>query len=104
MQPNLSYIKQLADGSITFEQKMIGILKCEFPIEKVQYENAIENKDFHQAAELVHKIKHKLGMLSMEKAYEKAISFEEALKIANASDHDDFLTILDIVENYISNL
>ncbi len=104
MEPNLSYILKLADGSKAFEEKMIRILKSEFPIEKTQYLTAIQQQDFFQASEIVHKIKHKLGMLSMDNAYQKAILFEEALKVSDSSNHSDFLTILDIVENYISSI
>ena len=34
MKPNLDHIFQIADGDIDFQQKMIGILKKEFPVEK----------------------------------------------------------------------
>ena len=34
MRPNIDYIKKLADGSREFEEKMIEILKEEYPREK----------------------------------------------------------------------
>lgn len=104
MIPNLSYIKQLADGSEAFEQKMIGILKKEFPLEKKQYLSTIASQNYTEAAEIVHKIKHKIGMLGMEKAYAKTIQYEEALKSSNMTEHAEFLTILDAIDNYISTL
>jgi len=79
--PNLEYIRKLADGSETFEHKMRGILKDEFPIEKQAFLKAYEMDQYKEAAEMVHKLKHKLGMLGMKQAYDFAIDFESELKI-----------------------
>lgn len=104
MKPNLNYIEQLADGSKEFETKIISILKKEFPEEKSLFEEYLSNENYVQAAEMVHKMKHKLGLLSMNEAYTIAIRFEEELRENKKEKSTDFLTILDLVDNYISAL
>ncbi len=104
MTPNLKYIRQLADGSESFENKMKGILKSEFPSEKKHFIQAYQNKQFSEAAEMVHKLKHKLGMLNMKQAYMFSINFESALKDKNTTGYSKFITILEIVEEFITEL
>lgn len=104
MIPNLSYIQKLADGSLAFEKKMIGIIQKEFPEEKQAFLIYFKTKDYKNAAELVHKIKHKIGMLSMSESYNFAIDFESELKINKTEGFSNFLTILETIENYINSL
>lgn len=104
MNPNLKYIEKLADGSEAFKNKLIGILKNEFPIEKKIFIEAYKNDQFNEAAELVHKIKHKLGMFNMEKAYEFSITFESDLKKGKISGFPEFMSILEKVETFIKKL
>ena len=79
-QPNLSYVNQLSAGNSTFKEKLIAVLKEEFPNEKAVYLNNIHSKNYKEAAENVHKIKHKISILGLEKSYEVARAFENNLK------------------------
>ena len=36
-QPNLSYIHSMSGGDKAFEEKIINIIKTEFPLEKEEY-------------------------------------------------------------------
>ena len=76
-QPNLSYINNLSGGDKAFEAKLIGIIKEEYPVEKAIYIKNIELKNFKEAAENVHKLKHKISILGLEKSYNTANTFEE---------------------------
>mgnify|MGYP000169438902 CR=1 FL=1 len=40
-QPNLLYIKTLSKGDRSFEEKIINIIKVEFPVEKKKYLKAL---------------------------------------------------------------
>ena len=44
--PNLTYIKTLAAGDSNFENKLITLIKKEFPLDVQQYYQLLEKKDF----------------------------------------------------------
>lgn len=102
--PNLNYIKELSGDNDAFEQKFIGVLKEEFPEEKQDYESYIANRDMKAAAEIVHKLKHKFNILSMENAYRFAVNYEEDLLIENSGLHSDFILILKQIETYLKTI
>ena len=102
--PNLIYIKELAAGSNDFEQKLIGIVKREFPKEKKEFLQNYNSKAYNKAAENVHKLKHKIGMLGFETGYQTTIDFEEGLREHNTSLFTKFMLILDSIENFLVTL
>lgn len=102
--PNLSYIKELSGDDTAFEQKFIQILKDEFPVEVQTYNGYIEQKELVMAAEMVHKLKHKFNILSMSKAYEFAVQYEEELREGRMKMDVDFLKFLDTIKNYLKTI
>ena len=104
MEPNLNYIKQLAAGDRSFEEKFIKILKNEFPSEEAEYLQNISKKDLAQAALNVHKLKHKLSILGLVEDYEVAVRHEEALEKGNTEWEDDFSRILTKVDEFIKSI
>jgi len=102
--PNLSYIKELSGDDSAFEQKFIGILKEELPEEVQAYIGHIKQKELVMAAEMVHKLKHKFNILSMSKAYEFAVHYEEELKEGRMKMDVDFLKFLNTVTNYLKSI
>lgn len=100
-QPNLEYIKELAGGDHTFEDKFLNIVKTEFPKEKQLYLDCLESKDFTATAEIVHKLKHKFNILGLHKGYRLAVGFEEELKYGNSKLKDDFLGVLNVIEKFM---
>ncbi|TCI90349.1 Hpt domain-containing protein [Tenacibaculum sp. M341] len=102
--PNLNYIKDLSGGDTEFEEKMISILKSELPEEVSAYKKSIENKDFKQSAEIVHKVKHKISILGLEKSYDFAVNHEKQLLSENANEHDDFMKLLTVMSNFLDTL
>ncbi|MBT9190246.1 MULTISPECIES: Hpt domain-containing protein [Zobellia] len=103
-QPNLKYIKELSGDDIEFEEKFISILKDEFPSEKASYQEHIVNKELALAADVVHKLKHKFNILSMEDAYRFAVTFEEQLRAGTADMDSDFLVILNKIEDFLKTI
>ncbi|WP_442265904.1 Hpt domain-containing protein [Tenacibaculum sp. ZS6-P6] len=101
--PNLNYIKELSGGDQEFEEKMLSILKNELPVEIKTYENHVENQDFKQIAEIVHKIKHKISILGLEKSYESAVTYEKELLNGVIKGHADFLEILTKMSSFLDN-
>lgn len=104
MEPNLDYIKKLADGDRSFEQRFIQILKKEYPLEEAEYLKNISAKNLAEAALNVHKLKHKLSILGLEKDYELAVKHEEALQEGNTEWEKDFLRTLVKVDDFIKTI
>ncbi|MHA7056315.1 Hpt domain-containing protein [Aquimarina sp. M1] len=99
--PNLKYIDELSAGSIEFRQKLITIVKREFPKEKEIFLKNYTSQEYTAAAENVHKLKHKIGMLGFEKGYQTTINFEEELLEGEYSLFSEFMLILDSIENFL---
>ncbi|WP_350290568.1 Hpt domain-containing protein [uncultured Croceitalea sp.] len=103
-QPNLNYIKELAGGDKEFELNFIQILKNELPVEVEQYSNYILNDELELASTVVHKLKHKFNILSMENAYSYAVKYEEELKQGITEMDSEFKLILNQVLEYLTTL
>lgn len=103
-EPNLLYIDQLSGGDVEFKEKLMSVFKMEFPVEVSTYEENIENKAFEKAADNVHKLKHKFGILGLEKGYQLAIDYEENLKTGSLKLQEEFENILRKIKQYIDQL
>ncbi len=102
--PNLNYVRTLAAGDGDFEQKFIRIIKQEFPDEAATYLQHVRQDEPRAAAEIVHKLKHKFNILSMEKAYAFAVEYEEQLQLGNMKQDLDFRKILDTITRYLKTI
>ncbi|GAA4900398.1 Hpt domain-containing protein [Flaviramulus aquimarinus] len=103
-QPNLSYINKLSGGDKAFEDKLIAIIKAEYPKEKTVYMKNVECNNFKEAAENVHKLKHKISILGLEKSYEVANGFEENLKENSLAGKQDFEIILKNITDFLATI
>jgi hypothetical protein len=103
-QPNLNYVYSMSDGDKLFEQKLIDIIKIEFPEEQKSYYNNISTLNYKHTAENVHKLKHKISILGLEKSYEIAVAFENNLLEENTLLQNEFESILTIITNYLKKL
>jgi HPt (histidine-containing phosphotransfer) domain-containing protein len=103
-QPNFSYIDELSGGDEVFKQKLITIIKTEFPEEKAVYFKNIESKKFKEAAENVHKLKHKISILGLEKSYEVAANFENNLIQNSKIGKVEFERILQTITDFLIRL
>ncbi|MCA0131603.1 Hpt domain-containing protein [Winogradskyella alexanderae] len=103
-EPNLSYIHSMSGGDKTFEEKLIGIIKKEFPLEKQEYFDNITARNYKRTAANVHKLKHKISILGLEKSYEVAVNYEDNL-IENKTDgRENFEAILQIMTDFLKTL
>lgn len=102
--PNLTYIHSLSGGDKDFELKIISVIKKEFPLEKDIYSNNLKSKNYQEVAEIVHKLKHKISILGLEKSYELAVRYEDNLKEGDFSLKDDFQMILQTMTNFLNSL
>ncbi|TDQ31089.1 Hpt domain-containing protein [Zeaxanthinibacter enoshimensis] len=103
-QPNLNYIVELAGNDKVFKKKFIDILKCEFPNEKKEFLDNLNNNMPRAASLNVHKIKHKISVLGLEHGYERASVFEEELRDGITSMAEEFIAILECMDHFIKNI
>ncbi|AUC17083.1 histidine kinase [Tenacibaculum sp. SZ-18] len=101
-QPNINYIKELSCGDVEFEEKMVSILRRELPEEMKNYLKTLEINDLKQTAEIVHKIKHKISILGLEKSYEFTIRYEKELLNGDKSNHENFFKILATMSDFLT--
>jgi HPt (histidine-containing phosphotransfer) domain-containing protein len=102
--PNLEYINQLSRGDKSIKRELIDLIKEEFPEEKKDYYISLENKEFKKIEENVHKLKHKISILGLEKSYELANEFENNLLKLNLFKSEDFYKILTVISVYIKTI
>jgi len=103
-QANFSYIDVLSDGDNSFKQKLIEIVKNELPGEIEIYEQNMSNQKFQDAAENVHKLKHKISILGMEESYQVAVDYEENLKKNSLDLRESFEQILTQMIQFINKI
>ena len=103
--PNLTYIKELSDGDLEFEKQLISVVKRELPDEYQDFLDNYESKNFKKTAESVHKLKHKISILGLEKGYQLASEFEIDLKEHHkVALFDPFKDIIEAMLTYIKPL
>ncbi len=93
-EPNYSTIRKMSQGDREFEMKILSVASQELTEEVREFSRAMKETDYAQAAQLVHKIKHKVSLLGMEKSYEITQEFEEQLKMSRKALLPDFEDIL----------
>lgn len=103
-QPNLDYVNQLARGDESIKNELINIIKTEFPGEKKCYFDSVEKKDFKIIEENVHRIKHKISILGLEKSYKIANEFEHNLRELSFQRKEEFEKILMAISSYLETI
>lgn len=101
---NSDYIDQLSDGNIEFRNKIIRILKRELPEEINTYYNHIQSENYILAAASVHKLKHKIAILGLEKSYYLAEQYEINLKDNSLHLNSDFEAVLKVMQEFVGIL
>ncbi|WP_040473701.1 Hpt domain-containing protein [Flavobacterium frigoris] len=100
-QPNINYINELSGDNLAFKNKMLAILKRELPEEIAIYKEQMRRKDFVIAAQSVHKLKHKISILGLEKSYYIAEEYEDDLKNSNIDLQLSFEDILKLLNQFV---
>jgi HPt (histidine-containing phosphotransfer) domain-containing protein len=102
--PNYKVIDKYAQGDESVKQMLIDIVKEEFPEEKEKYYNALNEKDAKKAQESVHKLKHKISVLGLEKGYEFANVYEKSLLEGSFEMQEKFDQILVTISKFVDSL
>lgn len=101
--PNLSKVNEIADNDIEFRDKLLAIMQREFFVEKKIFLKAFHQKNNLESAAIVHKLKHKINLLSLEDGYRLATSFENQLLENNTILFHDFEIILKEIEKFLKS-
>lgn len=101
-QPNLTYLKELSGGDEEFERKLLNVLKVELPQEIRSYKLELKQGNLIAAADLVHKLKHKISILGLEKSYQIAVDYEEELKLEKIDSMENFEKVLETMVSFIN--
>ena len=104
MEPNLDYINEISENDLVFKNKLISIIKREFPTERDEFLSNYKTNQYIYAAENVHKLKHKINMLGLKKGFEIAIKFENELYDEKFDSYQDFIVVLSLIENYLKEI
>lgn len=104
MKPNLNYINDISDNDIIFKNKLISIIKLEFPLEREEFLSNFNRNQYVLAAENVHKLKHKINIFGLKNGFETAIKFEKELINEKVDSYQDFIVVLEIIDNYLNKI
>ena len=103
-QPNLSYIKKLSKGDLSFEKDILGIIKEELQGEIDNYYKCFKDNDLKKTKVFVHRIKHKMSILGLEKSYEIMNTFENSFNNSNLERQEYFESMLPIMIKYLKTV
>lgn len=103
-QPNLTYIDQICGDDDEFKKKMISIIKKELPLEILAYHKSMEAHNYKNAAEHVHKLKHKIIIFGLEKEYQITHEYENDLSNGITKSADEFENILQLMLHFVNGL
>jgi HPt (histidine-containing phosphotransfer) domain-containing protein len=103
-QPNLSYINKLSKGDLAFEKNILSILNEELQEEINNYHQFIQEKNYKKAKEFVHRIKHKMSILGLEKSYEITNNFENSFRNDVLEHQEYFENMLPIMTKYLKTM
>ncbi|NNE75877.1 MAG: Hpt domain-containing protein, partial [Pricia sp.] len=104
-QPGLDYVVELVGTKdFDFEQKFVALLKAEFTSDLGEYLYHIRIDEPRAAAEIVHRIKYKLSVLGMERAFAFAEMHKERLHLGDKSFDSDFKGILKTISNFLETV
>ena len=99
--PSLLYLKELSKGNKNFEMKIFKLLIDELPAEYATYQHAISTHNYYWAADVVHKIKHKVAFFQMKEALTLTEKHETALMSGNLNYQLDFQEIISNILKFL---
>ncbi len=102
--PNLDYIIKLSGNEEVIRVKLINVLKYELPLEIDAYYVSVHLNKMMQAAACVHKLKHKIGILGLEKSYYIAEEYENDLVKNEKKLQIEFESILNLIHDFVNSL
>ena len=102
--PNLEYINRLADGNNAIIKRLVKILKQELQIEIENYKENILISNYSKAADSVHKIRYKIGLVGLAKNYSESEIYEKNLRNNLNKYQNKFNRTITKLEEFLKNI
>ena len=99
---NLDYIYKLSKGDSSFIDQFWSLIKKEWPQETAEYRRLISEKEFKDAASLVHKLKHKFVLLGAAEGHDLAGHHEKSLREGDSQYTADYEKMLIELTQFIN--
>ncbi|TVZ27835.1 hypothetical protein JM83_2900 [Gillisia sp. Hel_I_86] len=103
-QPTVTEINKICGDNLNYRERLILVIKNELISEVEVYKKNISMENYIECAENVHKLKHKISVLGLEKSYELAVLFEQDLRNSDLKRKNDFDKILKSMLIFTSQL
>lgn len=103
-EPNFSYLSSFSGGNKVFELKILKFIKIPFPVEVDTYLNNIGHNNYKYAANNVHKLKHKISFLGLEKSYVIATQHELNLLVGDSNLQENLNEIVSSITRFLNEL
>lgn len=100
-EPNFNNLIQLSDGDEAIKNSLWLVLKEEFIKEVEDYNLKITENNLSIASGIVHKLRHKIGFLGMQMAYDLSYQYQQNLEFDSTDLKEDFELILDTINKFI---
>ena len=104
MTPNTEYIDKLANEDQAFRNKLIGLIRQEWPQEVAEYQEQVAAQNWEKAGAAVHKIKHKISIFGLEEGYRIARQLEYQYKDGIDAPREHFDQVVEKITLYLKNL
>ena len=101
--PTLDYLNDMSKGDVTFINKILSVIQEELPKEQEDYCNFIDEESWNEAADLVHKIKHKFTIFGLINAVDLANTHENELRNNNLDHHQTFNNWMNLVKKFVQD-
>jgi len=103
-EPNLSYVQKLSKGDASFQESVLAIIKEELEGEINNYFKFLEEKNLDKTKLFVHRIKHKMSILGLEKSYEITNTFEKGILNSNFEHQEYFESMLPVMIKFLKTV
>ncbi|MGB1240923.1 MAG: hypothetical protein ACPG49_00270 [Chitinophagales bacterium] len=77
---DLSYLRQISEGDISFEREILLIYLREVPLLAQKTKKTLKVGDYKTAADLIHKLKSKIRVIGLKQAWRLADFIEASLR------------------------
>ena len=104
MTPNTEYIDKLANDDQAFRDKLIGLIRDEWPQEIGEYQALVSAQNWEKAGAAVHKIKHKISIFGLEEGYRIARELEYQYKDGIDAPRERFDRVVEVITQYLESL
>ena len=103
LNPTFSYLDELSGNNRQFKLKIIQMILEDLPKDQDLYHYALSLKNYHWAADIVHRIKQRILFFQMTESLKLADKHENLLREGKATYHTEFNEIVNKILKFLEN-